>query len=153
MLFRSWLKMFLLQCLERMGYGGCLQRGCWKETKAVKQAVEVEMRPWMVLLPILHGCALNCEEKGCSGTLSLFLQGQPAEGIWSVEVTLDNQNSVCRLSYPDGEAACSGSLSLAAGPEGMTATWMTMMGEESALGHLRVSHDGLLLIDEDFQPE
>lgn len=103
-----------------------------------------------VLLPILHGCAMNCTEMGCTGALNVFLQGAPADGEWSVEVDLDDQVAVCKVTLPGGEPICASPLSLTVEDLGMTLVWQLPMGESGVGGRVLVSRDGLLLVDQPF---
>lgn len=105
---------------------------------------------WLpVLLPVLHGCALNCTEMGCQGGITVYLLGTAQDGEWSFEMEKDGVTSVCNLTLPDGEPVCSSPLEVSVDSEGITVTWVTMMGETGTLAHLRASRDGTLLIDED----
>ena len=112
------------------------------------------MRALLLLFPVLlGGCALNCEEIGCAGAVSIYLAGAVDAGEWSLEVTKDGETRACTLTLPDGEAVCATPLEVVAESEGMTLTWMTMMGEEGDQMSLRISHDGVLLLDESFEPD
>jgi hypothetical protein len=102
---------------------------------------------------LLAGCALNCEEVGCSGALSIYLAGAVEDGEWSLEVTKDGETRTCIITLPDGEPVCASPLSLEVGAEGMTLSWLTIMGEQGDNVQIRISHDGALLNDSDFVPE
>jgi hypothetical protein len=112
------------------------------------------MRLLLLASPLLlAGCALNCEEIGCSGAISIYLAGAGADGEWSLEVTKDGETRACTITLPGGEPVCATPLDVAVEAEGMTLTWMTMMGEQGDAVSLRVSHDGVLLLDESFEPD
>ena len=109
------------------------------------------MKRLLLSFLFLHGCAVNCTEMGCVGALNVYLQGAPADGDWSIELQKDGASQVCHVVLPDGEPVCSSPLSLSVEDLGMTVSWATMMGETGETAHLRVSRDGVLLIDEDIE--
>lgn len=101
----------------------------------------------------LAGCAFNCTEIGCSGSLSVYLAGATADGEWSLELTKDGVTRACTVSLPGGEPVCSDPLDVEVDSGGMNMVWTTAMGEAGEEVQVRVSHDGLLLVDESFVPD
>lgn len=119
-----------------------------------EKGLERAMR-FLLLAPLflLAGCALNCEEVGCSGSVSIYLAGAVSDGEWSLEVTKDGETRACTVTLPDGETVCASPLDVVVDADGMTLSWTTIMGEQGDEVSLRISHAGVLLLDESFEPD
>lgn len=115
------------------------------------------MRPLLLALALLAACPTPvtgaCTEMGCSGALTVDVDGATDPGLWSLTVTKDGTTQGCSVELPGGAPTCDPALTLEADAEGLTVVWTLSMGEAGDDVHVEVHHEDVTVLEETFAPE
>lgn len=114
------------------------------------------MRPLLAALALLAACPVPpfaCTEMGCSGSLTVYVDGATDPGLWSLTVTKDGTTQGCSVELPGGTPTCDPAIALQATAAGLEVAWTLTMGEAGDEVHVEVHHEDVTVLEETFAPE